>query len=103
MKQKFPEVDFGLYRDDGLGAIKRTPKTKLEKLKKDIFKMFKEEIGLNITLETDLTIVNFLDVTFDLHGEKHYPYRKPNDHPIYIHKQTKPPTSCLQTATYRNK
>ena len=91
MKQKVPEVDFGLYRDDGLGAIKRTPKTKLEKLKKDIFKMFKEEIGLNITLETDLTIVNFLDVTFDLHGEKHYPYRKPNDHPIYIHKQSNHP------------
>ena len=53
--------------------------------------MFKEEIGLNITLETDLTIVNFLDVTFDLHGEKHYPYRKPNDHHIYIHKQSNHP------------
>ena len=34
LKQKHPEIDFGLYRDDGLGTLKRTPKTKLEKLKK---------------------------------------------------------------------
>ena len=34
IKEKFPEIDFGLYRDDGLGALKRTPKTKLEKIKK---------------------------------------------------------------------
>ena len=91
MRQKFPEIDFGLYRDDGLGAIKRTPKTKLEQLKKALFKMFKEEIGLSITLETDLVVVNFLDVTFDLHGDKHYPYRKPNDFPSYIHKQSSHP------------
>ena len=53
--------------------------------------MFKEEIGLDITLETNLVVVNFLDVTFDLHGEKHYPYRKPNDFPLYIHKQSNHP------------
>ena len=38
IKEKFPEIDFGLYRDDGLGALKRTPKTKLEKIKKDLFR-----------------------------------------------------------------
>ena len=74
-------MNFGLYRDDGLGVLKRTPKPKVEKLKKDLFKLFKEEFGLKITLETDLTVVNFLDVTFDLHKEKHYPFRKPNDTP----------------------
>ena len=31
LKEKFPEIDFGLYRDDGLGVLKRTPKTKLER------------------------------------------------------------------------
>ena len=91
LKQKFPEIDFGLYRDDGLGAIKRTPRTKLEKLKKDLFKMFKEEFGLSITLDTDLTVVNYLDVTFDLHNDKYYPYRKPNDQPLYIHKDSNHP------------
>ena len=29
MKLKFPEIDFGLYRDDSLGAIKLTPKQNL--------------------------------------------------------------------------
>ena len=91
MMEKFPEIDFGLYRDDGLGALKRTPRTKLEKLKKDLFKMFKEEFGLAITLETDLTVVNFLDVTFDLHNEKFYHYRKPNDQPVYIHNDSNHP------------
>ena len=65
--------------------------TKLEKIKKDLFKMFKEELGLKITLDTDLTVVNFLDVTFDLHKEKFYPFRKPNDRPLYIHKDSNHP------------
>ena len=91
MNETFPELDTGLYRDDGLSALKRTPKTKLERLKKDMIKMFKEELGLRITLDTDLTVVNFLDITLDLHGEKFYPYRKPNDFPMYIHKQSNHP------------
>ena len=91
LNDKFPELNTGLYRDDGLSALKRTPKTKLEHLKKDIIKMFKEEFGLKITLESDLITVNFLDITLDLHGEKFYPYRKPNDFPVYIHKQSNHP------------
>ena len=91
IKTKFPEIDFGLYRDDGLGIIKRTPKTKLERLKKDIIKLFKEELDLKITLETNLTVVNYLDVTLDLHNNKYYPYRKPNDRPRYIHKHSNHP------------
>ena len=91
MNEKFPELNTGLYRDDGLSALKRTPKTKLERLKKNMIKMFKEEFGLKITLESDLTIVDHLDVTLDLHGEKFYPYRKPNDFPLYIHKQSNHP------------
>ena len=91
IKEKFPEIDLGLYRDDGLGVLKRTPKTKLEKLKKDLFKTFKEDFNLSITLDTDLTVVNFLDVTFDLHNDKYHPYRKPNDQPLYIHKDSNHP------------
>ena len=91
MKQTFPEIDFGLYRDDGLGVVKRTPKTKLERLKKDLHAFFREEFGLSIVLDTDLTVVNFLDVTFDLHGDKHYPYHKPNDRPTYINRDSNHP------------
>ena len=58
MKQKFPEIDFGLYHDDGLGVVKRTPKTKLERLKNDLHAFFREEFGLFTVLDTDLTLTS---------------------------------------------
>ena len=30
----------------------------------------------------------FLDVTLNLHSGKYWPYRKPNNHPLYIHSQS---------------
>ena len=104
VKESFPQINLGLYRDDGLGALKKTPKNKLEKLKKDLHKFFKDEFELAITIETDLTVVNFLDVTFDLHNGKFYPYRKPNDRPMYIHKHSNhPPHIAKQLPSAINK
>ena len=78
--------------------------SELERTKKAIFKMFKEELGLTITLQTDLTTVNFLDITLDLHSEKYYPYRKPNDKPTYIHKHSNhPPHIAKQLPAAINK
>ena len=61
-----------------------------------MFKLFKEKFGLSITLDTDLTVVDFLDVTFDLHNEKFHPFRKPNDQPLYIHKHSNHPPHVTQ-------
>ena len=100
MRQNFPNINFGLYRDDGLGAHQNMPKCKLEKVKKAIYKLFKE-LGLSITCETNLIVTNFLDVTFNLHSGKYYPYRKPNDKPCYIHKESNHPPHVaknIQTA-----
>ena len=36
MKDSFPDINFGLYRDDGLGAYKRIPTTQLNKKVKEI-------------------------------------------------------------------
>ena len=47
--------------------------------RKELHKVF-EQFGLKITAETNLHVVNFLDVTFDLTTEstgKYKPYRKP--------------------------
>jgi hypothetical protein len=41
---------------------------------------------LKITAESNLRIVNFLGVTFDLNNGKYRPYRKPNDDPLYINR-----------------
>ena len=65
----------------------RITKTKLEQIKKKDFKLFKD-VGLKITLDSYLTQVGFLDITFNLHKETFEPFRKPNDSPNYIHAQS---------------
>ena len=47
--------------------------------------------GLNITITTNLTVANFLDITLDLRTGKHHPYRKPNEETVYIHKNSNHP------------
>ena len=63
--------------------------------KKDIIKSFKD-LGLHITIQTNLKIVNFLDMTFNLNSGKYYPYRKPNDMPLYIHRLSNHPPLILK-------
>ena len=50
--------------------------------------MFKE-IGFKVEIETNLKIVNFLDITFNLASSKYRPYRKPNGNLMYIQKALK--------------
>ena len=52
-------------------------------------------MGLNITIETGLKEANFLDVTLCLNTNTYRPYRKPNNKPVYIHKQSNHPT-CVK-------
>ena len=42
--------------------------------------------GLSITSKTNLKVVDYLDVTFDLQNNSYKPYRKPDDLPVCIHK-----------------
>ena len=55
-----------------------------EKIRKDMFRTFRENFDLKITIKTNLKTVNFLDVTFDLYTGKCQPYKKLNDKPNYI-------------------
>ena len=83
--------NFGLYRDDGLGIIKGSPR-QVELTKKDLCAIFNEQ-GLKITIEANKKCVNFLDTTLNLSTGKHMPYTKPNNTPLYIHtKSNHPPT-----------
>ena len=85
----------GLYRDDGLAAIRSTSGRKFDKLRKDITALFKSE-GLSITIEIKLPITDFLDVTLDLQNDKYYPYRKENNDPLYINAQSNHPPSIIK-------
>ena len=57
--------------------------------------MFKE-IGFKIEIETNLKIVNFLDVTFNLADSTYRPYRKPNDNLLYIHTSSNHPPQIIK-------
>ena len=52
--------------------------SQIDQLRKKIIKIFKET-GFKIDIETDLKIVNFLDMTFNLINGSYKPYKKPND------------------------
>ena len=90
--KKFGKKNIGLYRDDGLAIIKNRSARLADKTRKELHKIF-EQFGLKITAESNLHVVNFLDVTFNLSTGKYKPYRKPNDDSLYIHTLTTHPAS----------
>ena len=83
LSSKFSKEKIGLYRDDGLSCFQNVSGTQAEKVKKKICEIF-QSCGLKITIETNLQITDFLDVIFNLKNEKYYPFRKPNNDPLYI-------------------
>ena len=85
--KKFGKQNLGLYRDDGLAEFKNTTGRQSDKIRKDITKIFKD-VGFDITIQANLKIVNFLDVTFDLQNGTYKPYKKPNDSPLYINSKS---------------
>ena len=70
-----------LYRDDGLAIMRNFSGPQIESKRKHIIKIFKD-CKLNITIQANLCIVNFLDITLDTGIFK--PYRKPDDTSILI-------------------
>ena len=85
----------GLYRDDGLGVFDKLYGPQIEQKKKKIIKNFKE-CGLSITVTTNITSVDFLDLTLNLKTESYQPFRKPNNGPIYIDINSNHPPQILK-------
>ena len=77
LKSEFGGKSIGLYRDDGLSCFENKSGPDLGKTKKNICKICKDN-GLNITIETNLHITEYLDATFNLKTGKYYPHRKQN-------------------------
>ena len=82
----------GLYRDDGLIAVPKANGRKMDIIRKKLHKLFKDE-GLKIVVQTDLVVADSLDVTLNLNDGTYKPFRKPNDTPSYIHKDSNHPPS----------
>ena len=93
---RYKRSDIGLYRDDGLAVHRNASGPESERIKKDLTKQF-ASLGLRITIDTNLKVANYLDLTLNLRTGKYQPYRKPNDEPVYVHKSSNHPPSILRS------
>ena len=84
-----PKEDVGLYRDDGLGVLRNVSGPQGERIRKALIEIFKRN-NLKIEVKTS-KIADFLDVTFDLPGDSFKTYHKPNNSPLYVHKDSNHP------------
>ena len=77
-----PDVNVGLYRDDGLATCTKSPK-QVEAIKRRNVQTFKDN-SLQITIEGNKKVVDFLDFTLDLREAIYKPYKKPNSNETKI-------------------
>ena len=67
-----------------------------DRIRKYFIKLFREEFDLKITIDTNLKIVNILDITLNLIDGTYKPFNKPNSNPIYIHTQSNHPPTIIK-------
>ena len=84
--------DVGLYRDNGLGILWNLSDPQIERVRKEIIKIFKE-CGLSIT---NLKVVQFLDIELDVMNNAYRPYKKPSDNPMQINVNSNHPPSIIR-------
>ena len=94
LEKLIDKTQLGLYRDDGLAVVQGSG-PQLEKLRKQIFKVF-QNLGLKISIETNIHSTDFLDIFFDLKNESYKPFRKNNEKPIYINSNSNHPKAIKQ-------
>ena len=86
---------YGLYRDDGLILIERATPRKCDTLRKKLIKFFKG-FGFSITTESNLKVVQFLDIYLDLNLGVTKPYKKENSNPLYINIDSNHPKNVFK-------
>ena len=92
---KYNKNQLGLYRDDGLAAFYNTNSQESDRIRKEIIQEF-GLLGLKITISTNMKIVNFLDITFNLSDATYKPYKKPNDELVYINASSNHPPNIIK-------
>ena len=66
----------------------------VEKKKKDLISIFKSN-GLSSTVKTNVKVADFLDIHFEIQ-DIYQPYKKPDDEPLYINKNSKHPPTVIK-------
>ena len=89
------DINVGIYRDDGLAVCSGKTPRDIENIKKEICKIFSSN-DLKITIEANKKTIDFLDITMDLRAEIYKPYMKPNNTPLYVHKDSNHPPNIIK-------
>ena len=84
----YVKCSIGSYRDDEFSAFKNKSSTQLKRIKKSLQKIF-NDFGLEIVAESNLRIVNYLDVILNLNEGSFKLYHKPDDIIQCINKESK--------------
>ena len=85
----------GLYRDDGLAIVHMSPQ-EAENTKKQLCEKFNQYV-LQITANANETVVDYLDMTFDIQRKEYKPYTKPCNHLLYVNTQSNHPSHVIKT------
>ena len=95
LSKKYNTNDFGLYRHEGLEVLKNKSGIQSKQVKKNIQKIFKK-LGLDIIIQCNMKVVNYLDVIFNLNDGTYKPYTKPNNEIKCIRNNSNHPPSVIR-------
>ena len=95
LSNKLDQQSTGLYRDNGLVFLRNTSKQKTDQIRKDIIEIF-QNAGFKIETKTNLHIVDFLDVTFNLLDGTYKPYKELNDQLLYVNASSNHPPQIIK-------
>ena len=68
---------------------------KWKKIKKHLQKVFKNN-GLDLIIEFNMKVVNYLDVTFNLNDDTYRSYQKTDNIILYIHVESNHPPNIVK-------
>ena len=94
ISEKYNKKDFRLYRDNGLGVVKNKSRPEREKINKNIKKIYLKKI--NLVIQCNMKIVNYLDVSLNLNNSNYKPLHKPDNEILYIYKDSNHPLNILK-------
>eukprot|EP00794_Sanderia_malayensis_P012498 gene12498-13784_t len=95
INQKYKKNDIGLYRDDGIAVFKNVSGPESERIKKNLQSIFKES-GLDLVIECNKKVVDFLDVTLNLNDGTYRPFHKQNSVIQYINVESNHPPNIIK-------
>ena len=81
--------------DENNSGLRNVNRQNMDRIRKNVIKIFKE-VGFKIEIRTNLKIVNFLDVTFNLTNGTYRPYKKPNDPLLYVNTSSNHPPQVIK-------